>query len=60
MLAQSRQHRRLEPLLHAAWGKLSAASPNRDVAQPVLHLFRVEDSGQALRPLLARLFAAAG
>lgn len=50
----------LEPLLHAAWGRLSAASPNRDAAQPVLHLFRVEASGQALRPLLARLFAAAG
>ncbi len=48
----------LEPLLHVAWSRLSAASPNRDVAQPVLHLFRVEDSGKALRPLLARLFAA--
>lgn len=49
----------LEPLLQAAWGKLSAASLNRDAAQPVLHLFRVEDSGRALRPLLSRLFMAA-
>jgi hypothetical protein len=50
----------LEPLLHAAWSRLSAASPNREQAAPVLHLFRVEDSGKALRPLLSRLFAAAG
>jgi hypothetical protein len=49
----------LAPLLHAAWGRLSAASPNRELAEPVLHLFRVEDSGKALRPLLSRLFAAA-
>jgi hypothetical protein len=29
------------------------------VAAPVLHLFHVEDSSKALRPLLTRLFAAA-
>lgn len=48
----------LEPLLHSAWGRLSASSPNRELEEPVLHLFRVEDSGKALRPLLLGLFAA--
>jgi hypothetical protein len=49
----------LKTILLAAWDSLPAASPNRELAQPVLQLFQVEDSSQALRPLLARLFAAA-
>lgn len=49
----------LKILLDSVWGKLPASSPNRDLTQPVLHLFDVEDSSKALRPLLSRLFAAA-
>jgi hypothetical protein len=49
----------LEPLLQAAWSGLSAASPNRPLAEPVVHLFQAADSGMALQPLLARLRAAA-
>lgn len=49
----------LKQLLSAEWDRLPAASPNRAVAEPVLHLFHVEDSSKALRPLLSRLFAAA-
>jgi hypothetical protein len=49
----------LKNLLNSVWNKLPLASPNRELAEPVLHLFRVEDSGKALRPLLTRLFAAA-
>lgn len=49
----------LKVLLDSAWREVPASSPNRDLAEPVLHLFHVEDSSQALRPLLSRLFAAA-
>lgn len=49
----------LRILLNTVWDTLPAASPNRAVAEPVLHLFHVEDSSKALRPLLMRLFAAA-
>jgi len=49
----------LKTVLQSAWQKLPAASPNRELAEPVLHLFIVEDSSKALRPLLERLFSAA-
>ena len=49
----------LKGLLTSVWEKLPSSSPNRDLAEPVLHLFQVEDSSKALRPLLSRLFAAA-
>ena len=49
----------LKRLLNAVWNTLPISSPNREVAAPVLHLFHVEDSGKALRPLLTRLFTAA-
>lgn len=49
----------LQTLLHEVWDRLPSSSPNRNLAQPLLHLFQVEDSDKALRPLLARLFAAA-
>jgi hypothetical protein len=49
----------LKTLLHSVWNTLPIASPNREVAAPVLHLFHVEDSSKALQPLLTRLFAAA-
>lgn len=49
----------LKEVLQTGWSKLPATSPNRDLAAPLLHLFQVEDSVKALRPLLARLFAAA-
>jgi hypothetical protein len=49
----------LKTILLAAWDKLPASSPNRELAQPVLQFFQVENGGKALRPLLARLFAAA-
>jgi hypothetical protein len=49
----------LDPLLQTAWSRLSASSPNHRIAEPLLHLFRAEDSGEALKPLLARLRAAA-
>lgn len=49
----------LKALLRSVWDKLPSSSPNRDLAEPVLHLFQVEDSSKALRPLLTRLFAAA-
>ena len=48
----------LKTLLDSVWGTLPASSPNRNLAEPVLHLFHVEDSSKALRPLLSRLFAA--
>jgi hypothetical protein len=49
----------LDAVLRAAWAKLPATSPNRELDEPLLQLFQVENSGTALRPLLARLFAAA-
>jgi len=49
----------LEPLLQTAWREIPDASPNRVLAEPVLHLFQVADSDHALRPLLSRLFACA-
>ncbi len=49
----------LKDLLHSVWDRLPSSSPNRDHAEPVLHLFQVEHSSKALRPLLSRLFAAA-
>jgi hypothetical protein len=49
----------LSPLVQAAWSRLATPSPNRELMEPVLHLFRLEDSGAALAPLLSRLFAAA-
>jgi hypothetical protein len=49
----------LEPVLQTAWRTISDASPNRALAEPVLHLFQVADSDHALRPLLSRLFACA-
>jgi hypothetical protein len=49
----------LKNLLDSVWNKLPISSPNREVAAPMLHLFHVEDGSKALRPLLARLFAAA-
>jgi hypothetical protein len=49
----------LKGLLHSVWDKLPSSSPNRDLAEPVLHLFQVEHSSKAPQPLLSRLFAAA-
>lgn len=49
----------LQELLRSMWDRLPASSPNRDTSGPVLHLFQIEDTGEALRPLLSRLFAAA-
>src|SRR6185436_3151582 len=43
----------LEALLQTAWSQLSTSSPNHGLAEPVLHLFRVENSTKALKPLLA-------
>jgi len=48
----------LKSLLGSLWDQLPCVSPNRDLAQPILQLFQVEDSSKALRPLLTRLFAA--
>lgn len=49
----------LKEVLHTVWGKLPSSSPNRNLTEPALHLFQVEDGSKALRPLLSRLFAAA-
>ena len=49
----------LQQVLQAAWDKLSASSPNRALAEPVLPLFQVDDSSSALQPLLSCLFTAA-
>jgi geranylgeranyl pyrophosphate synthase len=49
----------LKSLLNSVWKTLPISSPNRQLAKPMLHLFHVEDSGKALRPLLTHLFAAA-
>ena len=49
----------LESLLHTAWRKIPDDSPNRALVEPVLHLFQVAESDQALRPLLTGLFACA-
>lgn len=46
-------------ILFSTWNKLPAFSPNRELDRPELRLFQVEDSGKALQPLLAWLFAAA-
>ena len=49
----------LQALLQTLWAALPSTSPNRKLTHPVLHLFRIEDSGKALRPLLSHLFQAA-
>jgi hypothetical protein len=49
----------LKVLLRSMWDKLPASSPNRDVTQPVLYLFQIEDISKELAPLLSHLFAAA-
>jgi len=49
----------LESMLHAAWRKIPDSASNRALQEPVLHLFQVRDSDQALQPLLSRLFACA-
>lgn len=49
----------LENMLQAAWRKIPDSAPNRALEEPVLHLFQVANSDQALRPLLSRLFACA-
>lgn len=49
----------LTQVLQAAWAKLPEPSPNRALTEPVVHLFQVNDSSNALQPLLSRLFAAA-
>jgi hypothetical protein len=49
----------LQDLLRSVWHKLPSLSPNRDLAEPMLRLFQVEDSDKALKPLLSYMFAAA-
>lgn len=49
----------LKELLHSRWDKLPSSSPNREVAEPVLYLFQIEDVSKAMPALLSRLFAAA-
>jgi len=49
----------LQELLRSMWNKLPSSSPNRDMTEPVLNLFQIEDAGEALRPLLSLVFAAA-
>ncbi len=49
----------LKALLNSIWDKLPSSSPNLVAANPVLHLFQVEDMSKALKQLLSRLFAAA-
>ena len=49
----------LESMLQTAWRKIPDSAPNRALQDPVLHLFQVANSDQALRPLLSRLFSCA-
>jgi len=54
------QTTKIEPLtevLHTAWAKQSAQSPNQKLTNPELTLCEVTDSDRALQPLISHLFA---